>query len=481
MTLAFVPLFVRYLGIEAFGLIGLFAMVQGWLVLLDLGMAPAISRETALALPGEQSAKALRDLLRSTEYVAAAIMVLLAILSWSISRWLAAHWLSTGALPTETTAHALALMGVVIGLRILENIYRNVLIGMQRQVALNVLLAMMATLRGPGAIAALLLIAPTLDIYFEWQCLVSVLAVIAFSVSAYSRLPRAERPGSFSVQAISLVWRFAAGALAITLLSLLLTSIDKILLSRLLPLSMFGYYMFALTVAQAPLGLVAPLVQAFYPRFVQLHNAREESRLADSYHTAAQGVTVLLGSATVLLVVFGREILILWARDNTLVEQSLSLIRVLSVGTLFNGVMTLPYYLQLASGWTGLMIRINFLALALVVSALVILVPIAGASAAAWIWLVLNLSYFAVVADLMHRRLLSNEKWRWYLGDTLAPLASASIVAVLLSQLPRFVERAPLAAEICLFGILIVGAAALSSSAFRQYVVRFDHASNVSG
>ena len=41
MGLAFIPLYINYLGIEAYGLIGLFAVLQGWLVLLDLGMTPA--------------------------------------------------------------------------------------------------------------------------------------------------------------------------------------------------------------------------------------------------------------------------------------------------------------------------------------------------------------------------------------------------------------------------------------------------------
>ena len=34
MGLAFVPLYIKYLGIEAYGLIGLFAVMQAWLSLL---------------------------------------------------------------------------------------------------------------------------------------------------------------------------------------------------------------------------------------------------------------------------------------------------------------------------------------------------------------------------------------------------------------------------------------------------------------
>ena len=47
MGLAFIPLYIKYLGIEAYGLIGLFALLQAWLSLLDMGMTPTLGREMA--------------------------------------------------------------------------------------------------------------------------------------------------------------------------------------------------------------------------------------------------------------------------------------------------------------------------------------------------------------------------------------------------------------------------------------------------
>ena len=45
--LAVVPFYLKYLGIEAYGLIGFFATTQAVLSLLDMGMAPTINREVA--------------------------------------------------------------------------------------------------------------------------------------------------------------------------------------------------------------------------------------------------------------------------------------------------------------------------------------------------------------------------------------------------------------------------------------------------
>ena len=69
MGLAFIPIYIRYLGIEAWGLMGLFALLQACLTLLDAGVTPTLGREMARFTAGEQSPQAIRDLLRTLESV----------------------------------------------------------------------------------------------------------------------------------------------------------------------------------------------------------------------------------------------------------------------------------------------------------------------------------------------------------------------------------------------------------------------------
>ena len=44
MGLAFVPLYVKILGAETYGLIGVFAVLQSCVTLLDLGLTPTLNR-----------------------------------------------------------------------------------------------------------------------------------------------------------------------------------------------------------------------------------------------------------------------------------------------------------------------------------------------------------------------------------------------------------------------------------------------------
>ena len=42
-----VPLYLKHMGAEAYGLVGFFAMLQAWFNLLDMGLSPTMARETA--------------------------------------------------------------------------------------------------------------------------------------------------------------------------------------------------------------------------------------------------------------------------------------------------------------------------------------------------------------------------------------------------------------------------------------------------
>ena len=474
MNLAFVPLYIKYLGIEAYALIGIFAMLQGLLSLLDLGMAPTISREMARFQTVDEGSQPARNLLRSVETIAVCLAVVMGATLWGISSWLAKDWLVAKGLPTDVIAHAVVIMGGLIGLRIIENIYRSALIGLQRQVRLNLILVITATLRGLGVLAVLAYLENSVRAFFLWQLVASVASIVMLATATYSVLPKATARAVFSAHSLRSVGRFAAGTMAITCLSILLGNMDKILLSRLLPLEIYGYYAFAVVVAQTPLGFVAPIAQAYYPRFTQLHSQNNQAGLTIAYHSATQLVTVLLGAASAFLILFGRDVLEIWTNSVALSGRTYSLAAVLSVGTLFNGLVTIPYFLQLSSGWTTLTLRVNLFAVVLVAPALLVLVPQFGAMAAAWVWFALNTFYVIVVIPIMHRRLLPREKWRWYIQDVTCPLIAAFVTGLLLRSLfPMVTGRLQNLAALIFCALLLTLSAALSAPIVRRQMLGF--------
>lgn len=435
MNIAFVPVYIKYLGVEAYGLLGFYAIMQAGFVLLDMGLLPALAREMSrIGAEKESEVLALRDTLRSIETIVLVFSVVVCFGIFFASWWLASRWLQSSQLPIADVSNAITLMGIVAATRFVEGIYRSSLAGMQRQVAFNILNSILATIRGFGAIAVLAFLSSTIQAFFIWQITVSFLSLATLAWATYSYLPLAERSGRFSFEALSRISKFAGGMVGITFLSLLLTQSDKILLSKLLSLSDFGYYSFSAAVASSLSVFVGPITQAWYPRLVQLHSIDNPNELARTYHQGAQLVSVFLGSSSLVVILFSQTILELWTQDIELARKASTLLSILALGNLLHYTMHFPYYAQLAHGVTGLTIRMNLVLVLIVVPAILVCTPRYGVLGAACIWLILNCGYFLIGSHFFYMKVLPHEKWNWYLYDVLQPLVGCTLVLVTLKS-----------------------------------------------
>jgi O-antigen/teichoic acid export membrane protein len=359
-------------------------------------------------------------------------------------------------------------MGLIAALQFFESIYSSSLAGLQRQVIQNVVVCSMATIRGLGAVGVLVWISPTTQAFFVWQAICSCISLLVCATVVYRSLPSPPNPARFSKVALRSVWRFASGMLVITILALLLTQVDKALLSRMLTLESFGYYALASSIAGSLAMLVGPISAAYYPRFNQLIVMGDIVGIRSAYHQAAQLVTVMVGSATAVLFFFSEQILLLWTSNPELSHRVAPITAVLALGTFLNCLMWVPYQMQIAYGWTSLTVTINSIAVAILVPAIFVMVPMYGPIAAAWIWVILNGGYCLIGVHFMYRRILTSEKWTWYFRDVLIPILAASAIAFLASLIfPVNFERRWGFGLITLISAMSIAAGALAAPLIR--------------
>jgi O-antigen/teichoic acid export membrane protein len=217
----------------------------------------------------------------------------------------------------------------------------------------------------------------------------------------------------------------------IAVLSVLLTQLDKVVLSKVLTLELFGYYTVAWRVASTLYYVVTPITTAFLPRLTQLAIAGDGDELARLYHQGCQVLSALLLPVVVLFVVFPSEILQVWTNDRSVADGAASTLRLLAVGTAISGLLGMPLVLQYAHAWTRLVLVIGTAA-AICVSPMIYLASLHyGAEGAAAAWLLLNCAYLASVTSIMHRRLLPGHLLRWFTIDVGVPLLAAALPAVL--------------------------------------------------
>jgi O-antigen/teichoic acid export membrane protein len=469
MGLAFVPLYIKYLGIEAYGLIGLFTLLQAWLNLLDMGMTPTLSREMARFTGGGHTAESIRDLLRSIELIFLGIAILIGGGIFLSSEWMATDWLQAEALPVEVVAQAFVVMGLVAAIRFLESVYRSSMVGLQRQVLFNVVKSVMETIRGLGAVGVLVWVSASIEVFFIWQGLVSITTVIVLATTTYASLPHARRAGRFSIEALRNVWGFTGGMIGITFLALLLTQVDKLLLSKLLTLREYGYYTLSATVAAALYMIISPITQALYPRLCELRTRGNQTALIETYHQGAQLVSVIAGSAAIVMILFSETFLLLWTQDHELAKHASPLLSLLMFGNLLNGLVHMPYQAQLAYGLTSLGVKVNIIALLFIMPAILWVTPRYGAVGAAWAWVILNTGYLTIAVHFLYRRILSAEKWCWYRQDLIVPLGAATLAAAVVALFwPDAANPLTQLTQLALAALSTIGAALLSANRVRK-------------
>lgn len=429
LAFLFIPIYIKALGIESWGLIGFFMTLLAILNLLDMGLSATLNRELARLSARQHTSREQCDLVRTLEtvyWIGAALLGLLVLAAGPV---VARYWINSQDLPIETVTAAVRMAGLVFIFQFPFALYQGGLMGLQRQVLLNGVLAGMGTLRGLGAVAVVWWISPTIQAFFAWQLLVSVLQTFALRSCLWRLLPRDAKRPRFRKASLLSIWRFAAGMTGIALVTVFLTNLDKVLLSMLLPLDKYGYYMVGASAANGIYMLSAPLFIAAFPRFSQMVAAGDHERVARLYHLLCQTVAVVVLPVVAVVAMFSPEALMIWTRDPAIVEDAHLFVTLLVIGTGLNCLVGIPYALQLASGWTKLAFCQNIVSVIVVVPALIISTRLYGGAGAAVIWVALNASWVLITPHIMHRRLLPTEKWRWYLSDVAKPLLAVVVAA----------------------------------------------------
>ena len=434
MALLFVPFYVRILGVEAYGLIGLYTSLLLALGLLDAGLRPTLAREMARFTGGAMDADAIRTLLRSIEWLLLGTALVIAMTMTAAAPWLAEHWVQPDALPPEAIARAFTVMGLVAAAQVAESAYDSCLSGLQRQVLQNVIVTAVAALRGFGALAVLW-IWPTVSAFFVWQGAVALLSLTLLGMAVYRSLPPASAPVRFSLPALQAVRRYALGIFAITLVAVLLMQSDRFLLSRFVPLGELGRYTIAASLASAIAFLSGPVGNASYPRMTELIARGETAGLAAVFHQTTKLMALLTGTAAALSVLFGERLLGLWLHDPALAASAAPLLALLATGSMFASLAAVTYLLQLAHGVTGLTLRLNLALLVVYLPVLFAAVWAHGAIGAALCLMAMNLAMMIAGAVLTFRRFLKAEALRWWLGDVVPMLATVFGVAAILQLL----------------------------------------------
>ena len=120
-------------------------------------------------------------------------------------------------------------MGILLAFQWPGAIYSGGLMGLQRQVVLNLIRSVAIMVQHFGAVLVLLFIAPSIVLFFLWYTLVALVTTVVLAVWLWKSLPKTGNKSKFDKGLLVKNWRFASGMMGISLVTVILTAIGKIM------------------------------------------------------------------------------------------------------------------------------------------------------------------------------------------------------------------------------------------------------------
>ena len=410
------PLYIKYMGAEAYGLVGFFTMLQAWFALLDLGLTPTIGRETARYRGGAMSALAYRQLFRALGLIFASIALVGGIGLWLLAEGIATRWLKVSELPMSEVILAVQIMAISVALRWMGGLYRGVISGSERLVWLSAFNALIATLRFIAVFASMWLYGFTPYVFFLHQLAVALLEVGGLFVMSRLLLPARsslEQPIGWSISPVNPFLKFALTIAFTSSVWVLVTQTDKLILSGILPLAEYGYFTLAVLVASGIMVISGPISSAIMPRMARLHAEGKREEMLQVYRNATQLVSVIAGSAAITIATCAEPLLFAWTSDRHLAEQAAPILRLYAIGNGLLALAAFPYYLQYAKGNLRYHLMGNVITVFMLVPAIIAAATYYGGVGAGYAWAGINGLYLLTWVAYVHHKLEPGLHFEW--------------------------------------------------------------------
>lgn len=427
----FVPLYIKYLGIDAFGVIAFHSVILGILFIADGGLSPAFAREVA------KSSKKLSEvatLLRSLEMCYMVIILVIVIGISLASGWIATSWLKhSQKIPISVLQTSIILMGAIAAIQVAMSLYNAGLMGAEYHATANLLQIGFSMTRS-GLVILPIYFYPNLLVFFSWQLVTSAFFLILMRRTVRRKLGL-DSSGRFSTEALRSIGKFALGMLGIAVISALNTHMDKLVLSKMLSLQDLGRYTLAGMLAQAPSIITLPIAVSLLPRLTRWVIDRQHEQLIASYHRFSYIIASIATTTGFVVALNPFQLINCWTGNPSLSVGLDLTVRILVFGHVMLALQYMPYHLALANGHSKTSLIIGSVFVVISPFLLVLLINQIGISGAAIPWLLMNTSVAILLATLILRRFLSGQFIKSWLTGFGAPIVITSICTGLIQWL----------------------------------------------
>jgi len=431
----FIPLYIHYLGFESYSIISFTLIITALMRVLDGGLTATLSREFAR---NDNSLITKNRIFRTleTSYIIIIIVVILLIIL--LADFISGHWLILSDINQEKVSYLLKIISFDIGFQMILSFYIGGFLGLEKQVKANVFRIGWGVARN-GFVVIIIMVMPTLEAYFLWQTFSTILFTILLKISLDKELggknkiifkPKIER------DIFKLIWRFAAGMFLISLVASVNTQLDRIVISKLLPIENLGYYTLAVTLAMGIISIINPISVALLPRFTNFYSLGKINEATKLFNKINLIVAILIFAFALNLAFFSEDLIYIWTGNKMLAANSYYLLPIMASSYAMISMQIIPYNIAIANGYTKLNNILGILSLFITLPGYWVAVKYYGAIGAAVVFCLVQTLTTIIYIYIINKKFINEGLNQLFFKQIIAPFIIALIIAFAFYSLP---------------------------------------------
>lgn len=397
------PIFLLNMGSEAYGLIAIFTLVQAWFALLDAGISQSVSRQTARYYAGTLTSQDYCNLYNGLHVAFLFICSFVLVLLLTNIDGLARSWLNVKKINNEDISYILGIIFVCVFMRCIGGLYRGVINGAEKIVWLSFFNIALATLRFVLVIPYLYLYDFQILKYFEYQFFIALFEYIILFWKKNNLIPKNKINIKQSLIEVRKNKAFIINIGIASTIWLLISQFDKLLLSKYVSLSDYGYYSMAVMLASIILLCSSPIGNAILPRLTNLISREKKEEAISIYMQLTKFVCIIITMVGFIIILNINQVLLTWIGDLSSKKYIEDTIIFYILGNIFLVLSNFPYYLQYAVGDLKYHMRGNLILASIMIPSMFLAVLNYGVNGAGLVWLIINFIWFLVWPYFIHK------------------------------------------------------------------------------
>jgi len=359
LSLITIPIYIRILGVSEWGLVAACASLQIFSNFIDAGFSQIVPRWAAQE---SQHPARLRRYVVLFQRLYVALGLTMFVMLQASAGYLAHQWFQVQVDRAASLELAIRIVSFQFLFQFVNNLNVGLWHGLQHQVQANVRACFFGTLKHASTLLAL-----TVGLQQAWVYALSFAFVacveLCFNTFSVRRMLGNEKNdvGVDKVHLIPLlkeVFLLSGGILV----GLLVSQLDRIILSRSVDVSSFGIYTVISTLAFAFLQLQTPITRAYFPLMVR--DIQKQGYISNFHMKRLLTGTILASSLPALLAfVFAPHILEFWLRDPEVINVGTMPLRLLLLAVALNSLYGCIYQVIIARGCSQLVLQFNMISL----------------------------------------------------------------------------------------------------------------------